>query len=81
MLPYGDSLKSGLKILDLQYEVPMLYKLSTVKRLESMSCRLGDEPKASLLKGRTDLTELNTFTIDPPGSEDLDDALSIEEKC
>ncbi len=31
-------------------------------------------------KDRLDLTHLNTFTIDAPESQDLDDALSIEEK-
>jgi exoribonuclease R len=29
-------------------------------------------------EGRLDLTNLEVFTIDPPNSRDLDDALSIE---
>ena len=78
MLPCGDSISSGLKILDLQHEVPSVYSAASVCRLESITRRQQDEPSESLTYGRQDLTHLDTFTIDPPGSKDIDDALSIE---
>ena len=79
ILPCGNTISSGLKILDLQHEVPSVYSAATVRRLESITRRQQDEPPESVLNDRIDLTNLDTFTIDPPGSMDLDDALSIEE--
>ena len=78
ILPCGDTISHGLKILDLQHEVPSIYSAATVRRLESVTRRQTDEPPESLTIGRHDLCNLDTFTIDPPGSKDLDDALSIE---
>ncbi|XP_053394362.1 helicase with zinc finger domain 2-like isoform X2 [Mercenaria mercenaria] len=78
MLPTGLSQSTGLMILNLQHEVPTLYRKATVDQIASVCNRLGDEPSSQLLQGRRDLTGLNTFTIDPPDSKDLDDALSVE---
>lgn len=78
ILPCGTSLQRGLAILNLQHDVPSLYKKETVDRVEAMTRRGVDEPDALDMQGRLDLTSLNTFTIDPPGSTDLDDALSVE---
>ncbi len=38
----------------------------------------GDEPRASDLKDRDNLTDITTFTIDPETAKDFDDALSIK---
>ena len=76
ILPCGDSISRGLKILDLQHEVPSVYSAASVRLLETR--RHTDEPPESLTNGRQDLTHLHTFTIDPPNSKDIDDALSIE---
>ena len=78
ILPFGTTVQRGLNILDLQHEVPSVYSAATVRRLESITRRQQDEPLDSVLYDRCDLTDLDTFTIDPPGSKDLDDALSIE---
>ena len=78
MLQTGLSETTGLMILNLQHEVPTLYRKSTVEQIASISKRLGDEPSGDLLKNRKDCTNLNTFTIDPEGSKDLDDALSVQ---
>ena len=78
ILPFGTTVQRGLNILDLQHEVPSVYSAATVRRLESITRRQHDEPPESACHDRVDLTHLDTFTIDPPGSKDLDDALSIE---
>ncbi|XP_045159228.1 helicase with zinc finger domain 2-like isoform X2 [Mercenaria mercenaria] len=77
-LPSGSSIATGLMVLNLQHEVPTLYKKRTVDQVSSIVKRAGDEPSEHLLQDRVDLTNLNIFTIDPPGSKDLDDALSVE---
>ncbi|XP_052774243.1 helicase with zinc finger domain 2-like isoform X1 [Mya arenaria] len=82
IMNWGSSIPKGLAVLNLQHEVPSLYKKETVKCMEcisrEMNQRGGDELDSHMLQGRTDLTNLNTFTIDPPDSTDLDDALSVE---
>ncbi|WAR23838.1 HELZ2-like protein [Mya arenaria] len=82
IMNWGSSIPKGLTVLNLQHEVPSLYKKETVKRMECISIdmdqRGGDELDSHMLQGRTDLTDLNTFTIDPAESMDLDDALSVE---
>ncbi|KAL3868508.1 hypothetical protein ACJMK2_041309 [Sinanodonta woodiana] len=79
VLPCAEDLDSGIKLLDIQYEVPGLYLSQTVKRIESIMSRHADaEPTEALRVGRKDLTSMRIFTIDPKGSKDLDDALSVE---
>ena len=78
ILPFGTTVQRGLNILDLQHDVPSVYTAATVKRIESITSGQHDEPPESAESDRTNLTHLDTFTIDPPGSKDLDDALSIE---
>ncbi|XP_060606182.1 helicase with zinc finger domain 2-like, partial [Ruditapes philippinarum] len=77
-LPSGSSVATGLMVLNLKHEVPTLYKKKTVEQVSSMMKKIGDEPPERMLHDRVNLTTLNTFTIDPPGAKDLDDALSIE---
>ncbi|XP_052254570.1 helicase with zinc finger domain 2-like [Dreissena polymorpha] len=79
ILNWGNSIPKGLAILNLQHEVPSMYKQETVQRTESIVRRGGDEPSENMFVGRTDLTHLEVFTIDPPDAKDLDDALSIED--
>ncbi|KAK3600371.1 hypothetical protein CHS0354_015987 [Potamilus streckersoni] len=69
----------GRKLLDIKYEVPGLYPSQTVAHVERVMSRYPDtEPTEALRVGRKVLTSLKTFTIDSPGSKDLDDALSVE---
>ncbi|KAK3609926.1 hypothetical protein CHS0354_036695 [Potamilus streckersoni] len=79
ILPCAKDLDSGIKLLDIQYDVPGLYLSQTVKTVESiMGKNANDELIERLRVGRRDITTLRTFTIDPPGSKGLDDALSVE---
>ncbi|KAK3609928.1 hypothetical protein CHS0354_036697 [Potamilus streckersoni] len=79
ILPCAKDLKCGIGLLNIQYEVPEHYLSQTVKRVESVMSRHENcEPTEALQIGRSDLTNLRTFTIDPQGSKDLDDALSVE---
>ncbi|XP_060082155.1 helicase with zinc finger domain 2-like [Ylistrum balloti] len=71
-------INSGLKILELQHQVPTNYNYDTVQSVQSIICRMPEEPAPDLTEGRVDLSEtLSVFTIDPKNSKDLDDGLSI----
>ena len=70
-----DGFNSGMEILRLHHQVPSGYKRETVEDVRGLL----EYGKPVLNKeGRLDLTNLEVFTIDPPNSRDLDDALSIE---
>ncbi|XP_033737975.1 LOW QUALITY PROTEIN: helicase with zinc finger domain 2-like [Pecten maximus] len=72
-------INSGLKILELQHQVPTTYNYNTVQSVQSIMCEMPEEPTPILMENRVDLSEsLSVFTIDPKNSKDLDDALSIK---
>ncbi|XP_045159234.2 helicase with zinc finger domain 2-like [Mercenaria mercenaria] len=79
ILPTGKCLEQDLLVSNIMYKVPSLYKKSTVKEVEYLLSKSTDEPRGNAFEGRTDLSDLWTYTIDPPDSEDLDDALSVVE--
>ncbi len=66
----GAELKAIFRNFDLNPEFPD----EVLREVES----LPDEVRKNDLKGRLDLRDLTTFTIDPDDSKDFDDALSIE---
>ena len=66
----GRDLQSGQRILNLQYQVQQQFPADVVSYAE-------DSREPELLDGRRDLREEYTFTIDPPGCKDIDDALSV----
>ncbi len=66
----GAELKAIFRKFDLSPEFPD----AVLKEVAA----LPDTVTKKELKGRLDLRELNTFTIDPDDSKDFDDALSIE---
>lgn len=68
-LNVGKSLDDGLRILDREFKV----ELNRCESLEGFS--LDDEDGAN----RKDLRDINTFTVDPKGAKDLDDAVSVKE--
>nr|XP_022318579.1 helicase with zinc finger domain 2-like isoform X2 [Crassostrea virginica] len=74
-----ESFSSAMKIVRLQNQVPEYYKKETI---ESTRRLLDDLESKSVTKDdtRKDLSHLRVFTIDPEGSQDLDDALSIEKE-
>ncbi|XP_021359808.1 helicase with zinc finger domain 2-like, partial [Mizuhopecten yessoensis] len=73
----GDT-NNGLKILEIQYQVPTTHNKDTVQAVDEIMRRTTEEPSRTMLEGRENLTDsLPVFTIDPPDSKDLDDALSL----
>ena len=69
---------SSQESLRLQHQVPFLFKAPTVFAVSSIMAEMPSEPSVRYTKDRLDLTDkLKIFTIDPAGSRDLDDALSI----
>ena len=67
----GSSYSAGLTMLCLLNRVPKYYSPATVEETRKLPQQLTHD-------GREDLTQHRLFTIDPPGSSDLDDAVSIE---
>ena len=64
----------GIRIMSKEHQVPYFYAKTTVEGMETTK----KEVKSFNTNGYNDKTEsLTVFTIDPPGSKDLDDALSI----
>lgn len=71
-------INSSLRILDLMYQVPTMYRKDTVTSVQSIMCEMREKPVAAQTGYREDLTySLSVFTIDPPNSTDLDDAVSV----
>ena len=74
-LPAGDNELDGLKILRQIYEVqPQNDTLELIQKYP-----LGWSIPAEEYQRRHVLRDQLVFTIDPPGSEDLDDALSVQQ--
>ncbi|KAK3609923.1 hypothetical protein CHS0354_036692 [Potamilus streckersoni] len=79
LLASGGDIDSSLRILDIQHNVQTTYLPETVEETKTIIDKdstgesLGDD-----LSHRRHINEVKVFTIDPPGSHDLDDALSIE---
>eukprot|EP00057_Strongylocentrotus_purpuratus_P033405 XP_791308.3 PREDICTED: helicase with zinc finger domain 2 [Strongylocentrotus purpuratus] len=69
--------RQGLHILKLIHNVKDKFKDSVNAYLRENFPAGWAIPKADLEK-RVDLRNMKIFTIDPPGSEDLDDAVSVE---
>ncbi|XP_056018045.1 helicase with zinc finger domain 2-like isoform X4 [Ostrea edulis] len=73
-----ESFSSAMKILRLHHQVPQYYQKDTVEYTKKLLDELGSSQITSE-DNREDLSHLRVFTIDPEGSQDLDDAISIEE--
>ena len=73
----GITPRQGLHILKLIHNVKDRFKESVNAYLRENFPAGWEIPKADLEK-RVDLRNMKIFTIDPPGSEDLDDAVSME---
>ncbi|XP_063416719.1 3'-5' exoribonuclease HELZ2-like [Mytilus trossulus] len=64
----------GIRIMSKEYQVPYFYEKSTV---EGIKAAFNDAKVFNTKDYRDRTSDLRVFTIDPPGSKDLDDALSI----
>ncbi|XP_033737774.1 helicase with zinc finger domain 2-like isoform X4 [Pecten maximus] len=71
-----NDIRRGLRIIGIQNQVPTHYNESTIGAVQ----RLIENSQETANSNRLDLTDkINAFTIDPPHSKDLDDALSVED--
>lgn len=78
VLPSVNSMHAGMRILNLQHNIPRLYEQSTVNQVSSMMKGDRDEPDQVDLDGRIDLTGMNIFTMGETNTEVLNNALSVE---
>ncbi|KAG8447233.1 hypothetical protein GDO86_014628 [Hymenochirus boettgeri] len=71
ILPAINCLDQGLEILDMEYG------LANAKKYPPNACQ--EDYKIIPLDGRKDCRDKLTFTVDPRGAKDLDDAISVQE--
>uniref|UniRef100_A0A8C0FWF6 RNB domain-containing protein n=1 Tax=Chelonoidis abingdonii TaxID=106734 RepID=A0A8C0FWF6_CHEAB len=76
ILPMALTLEEGLKILDLEYGLTKKYPSKVTKELAKITSSKSNPPK----ENRRDCRGYLTFTVDPPGSKDLDDAISVRDE-
>ncbi|XP_075757045.1 3'-5' exoribonuclease HELZ2 [Pelodiscus sinensis] len=76
VLPMALTLEEGLKILNLEYGLTKEYPSEVTKELAKLTSSKPKLPKESVRDCRGYLT----FTVDPPGSRDLDDAISLRDE-
>ena len=79
VLPPGVTLENTMAILDVEYAVPQRFRESTLAEVKLYHSSSLSEFPASVLRERTDYRNKLVFTIDPPNSQQLDNALSFEE--
>ena len=77
VIPAGNSLDTGMKILDIEHSIPKRFRPDTLAEVELRFPANYTIPDSSFV-GRLDLRKNLVFTIDPSESRDLDDALSME---
>ncbi|XP_060086564.1 helicase with zinc finger domain 2 [Heteronotia binoei] len=75
LLPVALTLEEGLQILGIEYCLKNQFSASVNKEVAKFT--LGKF--ASVKSGRKDCRDYLTFTVDPPGSRDLDDAISVRD--
>ncbi|KAH3699092.1 hypothetical protein DPMN_074046 [Dreissena polymorpha] len=79
ILPWGNTITNGIRILNMQFDVPSVYSKKVVKQMKRLETLEGfDEPGLQKQQNRRNCAHLDAFTIDPPNAKDLDDALSLE---
>ncbi|XP_010189965.1 PREDICTED: helicase with zinc finger domain 2, partial [Mesitornis unicolor] len=70
------TLEEGLKILELEYNLEKKYPAAVTKE----SAKYSSSTKLNLIKENlTDCRDYPTFTVDPQGARDLDDAISVRD--
>uniref|UniRef100_A0A7N4PJH0 Helicase with zinc finger 2 n=1 Tax=Sarcophilus harrisii TaxID=9305 RepID=A0A7N4PJH0_SARHA len=77
ILPLPLTLEQGLKILDMEYSLNAngRYPTPVIKEVNQHNCS-----KLNLHRGQwKDCRDYLTFTVDPQGSRDLDDAISVRD--
>ncbi|XP_053106245.1 helicase with zinc finger domain 2 [Hemicordylus capensis] len=75
VLPVASTVEEGLRILDVEYCLTRQYPASVNDQVAKLT-----SSKLSPVKGsRKDCRAYLTFTIDPAGARDLDDAISVQD--
>ena len=74
--PAGRSHEEGMAILDIEHYIKRDFKDDIMNEVSRLYHRNYEIPK-SAHDGRVDFRDTLVFTVDPPESRDLDDALSI----
>ncbi|XP_015282257.1 PREDICTED: helicase with zinc finger domain 2, partial [Gekko japonicus] len=74
-LPMASTLEEGLRILGIEYCLKNQFSASVNKEV----AKLTSGKFTSVKSGRKDCREYLTFTVDPTGAKDLDDAISIRD--
>nr|XP_056700890.1 helicase with zinc finger domain 2 [Euleptes europaea] len=75
LLPMASTLEKGLRILGIEYCLKNQYSASVNKEVAKFT----SGKVASVKSSRKDCRDYLTFTVDPPGSRDLDDAISVRD--
>jgi exoribonuclease R len=78
ILPTVRNKNTGLTILNLQYAIPGVYDSGTLKDTGECIQRYEKELE-NIIKGRLDLTKINTFSVNESNVVDVNYAFSIEE--
>ncbi|XP_077192077.1 3'-5' exoribonuclease HELZ2 [Paroedura picta] len=75
LLPVASTVEEGLRILGIEYCLKNQFPDSVHKEVAKFT----PEKFASVKRGRRDCRDYLTFTVDPAGSRDLDDAISVRD--
>ena len=73
----GDSIEAGMKVLNIEHNIPDVYDRAAEQEA-SRHYPPGYKLPDTIRVTHKDLTDLFVCTIDPQGSKDLDDALSVQ---
>ncbi len=76
-LPPGDTKTDGLRILKLVHGIREKWRPAVLEEIKTEFQDNWEIPEEDI-QSRCDIRSKYVFTIDPPGSQDLDDALSVE---
>ncbi|XP_033628979.1 uncharacterized protein LOC117291425 isoform X1 [Asterias rubens] len=76
-LPPGDTKTDGLRILKLVHGIREKWRPAVLEEIKTEYQDNWEVPEEDI-QSRHDIRSKYVFTIDPPGSQDLDDALSVE---
>nr|XP_060627872.1 helicase with zinc finger domain 2 [Anolis sagrei ordinatus] len=75
VLPVASTLEEGLQILDVEYSLTKEYPVTVTKEVAKFTSNKSTSVKVN----RNNCQAYQTFTVDPPGARDLDDAISVRD--
>jgi len=78
VLPPGVTVDTAMNILDIEYSIPRRFCEATLAEVRIKHSEVLSQFQPHVLAQRLDYRHKLVFTIDPPNSRELDDALSFE---